>query len=156
MPCSTRSCCIHQQDQVFPMAVRVDCTELTELREVTPGGLRFPLTTLNRHDKFCRTLVNIYTCLPKCTEHCASQLHLHHSRLRPLQNAPFVSHWKREGLVPACVLMSNTRASSPREADTAQSHGLLCTNIQDRVYIRQKSNLTNSPTDITYDTIHKF
>lgn len=130
-PAIPGSCCTHQKDQTFPAAVGVICMELTELREATPGGLRLPLTTLNKLDKLCRTLVNIYTSLPKCTGHCARQLHLHHSRLGPLQNEPVVSHWKREGLVPACVeLVSNTRASSPREADTAQSQGLLCGNIQ--------------------------
>lgn len=129
-PAVPGSCCTHQQDQVFPTAVGVICTEPTELREATPGGLRLPLTTLNKQDRLCRTLVNIYTSLPKCTEHCAHQLHLHHSRLGPLHNAPVVSHWKR-GLVLACVeLVSNTRASSPREADTAQRQGLLCANIQ--------------------------
>lgn len=132
MPCSTRVL-LHTSAgcAALPVAVGVGCTELTEFRDVTLGGLRLPLTTLNRHNKFCRTSVNIHTCVPKCTEQCASQLHLHHSRLGPLQNAPLVSHWKREGLVPASVaLVSNTRAFSPREADTAQSQGLLCTNTQ--------------------------
>lgn len=69
--------------------------------------------------------------MPKLTEHCAYQLHLHHSRLGPVQSAPVMSILEKGRLVSSLSrVLSSARASSQMEADTNQSQGLMCTHVQ--------------------------